>query len=135
MYKAYNMSNKFRAYNVISKTMSEEFTFTDWDGYYFIPEGWDKNEMEIMQCTDLLDKNGKEIYQGDIIRCYTKSSKEIVYNHEVKLPHFYREIWSHKKIEDEYGINSYPADPGEKCDGIEVIGNIYENPELLIRTE
>ena len=81
------------------------------------------------QFTGLLDKNGKEIWGGDIIKCYCKGLIEVAINaHEVKLPDFYREVWSSKVCDDGMWL---PADIGEICGAVEVIGNIYSNPELL----
>ena len=80
------------------------------------------DEIELMQSTGLRDKNGKEVFVGDIIKC-TRGCLHEVY------------------IEKEYG--------GTYCGGMpavylkdlregyawteheEIIGNIYENPELL----
>lgn len=83
--------------------------------------------MPLMQYTGLKDKNGKEIYEGDIIRWRIDDFEE----------------WT--KFQIVWG-NDYPAfeiNPCEfeECNGLqfitsiegecEVIGNIYENPELL----
>ncbi len=87
-------------------------------------------EYSAMQYTGLKDKNGKEIYEGDILRHYNEFAslgepKEFV--REVKWDTYYGAGWnfglSYKDGEKRW---SYPQ-PGD-C---EVIGNIYENPELL----
>lgn len=80
------------------------------------------NEIELMQSTGLLDKNGKEVFVGDIVKC-TRGC-----HHEVYL----------KK---EYGGTFIGGMPAIYLKGIkegyawteaeEIIGNIYENPELL----
>lgn len=72
-------------------------------------------DMEWLQFTGLTDKNGKEIYEGDIIESdYDKKVRfEVLY----KLGGF----WCQK------GGISFPLSIYE----FEVIGNIYENPEIL----
>ena len=72
-------------------------------------------ECEIMQYTGLKDKNGKEIYEGDILQMDTPSGRK-----------FYLVVqW--KVFLDRCGW-----DIGEEsCKFYEVIGNKFENPELL----
>lgn len=72
----------------------------------------------VMQYTGLKDKNGKEIYEGDI--CFAES-KEYPRNKQV--------IWNEELARFEF---DYPLGKSLlSTDSIEVIGNIYENPELL----
>ncbi|HEU7697084.1 TPA: hypothetical protein VWD15_000671 [Streptococcus pneumoniae] len=82
----------------------------------------DMKEYELMQSTGLKDKNGKEVFVGDIIKC-TRGCPHEVY------------------LEKEYGGTYIGGMPAIYLKGIregyawteheEIIGNIYENPELL----
>jgi len=75
----------------------------------------------IMQFTGLHDKNGKEIYEGDILGCGGKKPYE--YIHEVKL------IVNDSNIRYDYGYSHEHNFPAPHW--VEIIGNIHENPELL----
>lgn len=78
----------------------------------------DWNELDnIMQYTGLKDKHGKEIYEGDIVT-------DGAYNYTVV---FYGGAWV-ARLDCESGSyhSLYPASVNR-----EVIGNIYENAELL----
>lgn len=94
----------------------------------------DSKDGVIMQCTGLKDKNGKLIYEGDIVRNITgtytftgviKFGKYTVSNSINQG--FYVE-WS-KKYEDLFRNDLlYWL---EKVEGLRIIGNIYENGDLL----
>ena len=76
------------------------------------------NDVEFMQYTGLKDKNGKEIYEGDIFHI---GSKKILYVVEwIDCGLKGRQIKNISWI----GLDYWKDD-------IEVIGNIYENPELM----
>lgn len=89
------------------------------DGITFMRKA---DEIELMQSTGLLDKNGKEVFVGDIVKC-TRGC-----HHEVYL-------------EKEYGGTFIGGMPAIYLKGIEegyawteaeeIIGNIYENKNLL----
>ena len=116
---------KFRAWHKEKKIMGEVlgidilhkeifFSNEDVDCY----EHTDFKDIELMQYTGLKDKNNKEIYEGDIFHI---GSKKILYVVEwIDCGLKGRQIKNKSWI----GLDYWKDD-------IEVIGNIYENPELL----
>lgn len=79
----------------------------------------------IMQFTGLLDKNGKEVYEGDIVECQIRN----------RMTHKGEVLWDQGSamfriqfINENGGISWSAYRSDLKC---KVIGNIYENPELL----
>lgn len=95
---------------------------------------------ELQFCTGLKDKNGKLIYEGDILDLYVSSKK--LYRYEVKYEIGSFMLVSQDEIFDFPNVwndNVYPLSQlyyeyqnEENCiDECEIIGNVYENPELL----
>jgi len=91
-----------------------------------------KNEgMTLMQYTGLKDKNGKEIYEGDVVNVFDwgiKSSDRIIGTGVVE--------WSNEQMGWEIYSKSEGYIVEDRFDlfckaTFEVIGNIYENPELI----
>lgn len=77
----------------------------------------------LMQCTGIKDKNGKLIYEGDI--CRNANTDEIVsVDWHGTFASF---VWSKPKYAKIYDFGEL----FRAYDYYEVIGNIYENPELL----
>lgn len=109
--------------------MNDRFKFRCWDDYN--REMLDLQEQDtnpynisdfaqhnIMQCTGLKDKNGKLIYEGDILQ-------------QPQLPHKVVCEW----YKDGFWLNGFMNGAKRELRNMhnwyEVIGNIYENKELL----
>ena len=88
-------------------------------GYLLSNNDEEYDEYRIMQYTGLKDKYGVEIYEGDIV-ISQDGTGGLVYKHIVEWNEFYKRF--EPMGEDEAHFNR------ESC---EIIGNIYENPELL----
>ena len=85
------------------------------------------DDIELMQYTGLKDKHGKEIYEGDILRVILEKSSAIG---EVKYDERTFECINDSfDMEDPQSVICDILD--YRTDLIEVIGNIYETPELL----
>lgn len=94
----------------------------DWNEDYFNTEYWWRVIPETVgQFTGLLDKNGKEIYEGDIVRerwnNYTPIYQNAIYM-----------AYNVDKINDPYVSTQFNVIWRNGC---EVIGNIHDNPKLL----
>lgn len=86
------------------------------------------NDIHLMQSTGLKDKNGKEIFEGDII---TNGMDVVdVRNHETLG--FYTLV-NGREVFFGHGtsIEEFEEDIEGFTEIVEIIGNIYENPELL----
>lgn len=123
---------KYRSYgrpNAIIEGMQNLYTFEETENGYInvkVDKGWlafvKKEDLKIMQCTGLKDKNDKFIYEGDIIKCSYGSEFAIGV-----IEWDSEELQFALKIEDDF----YSIRQKSKFDIIEILGNIYENPELL----
>ena len=119
---------KFRDYDMDNKTMR-----------YFDMDGYDRQEHDawgnIMQYTGLKDKNGVEIYEGDILQFNTGTGRGFGEdNKDVVLPPVEFGTFYAKDV-DLYKYNGFHIDGAsihyKLTFGCTVIGNIYQHPSLL----
>lgn len=141
------MIPKFRAYHKKSKKMlnvfaidfsyesveievpnAEEYIPTDMIQLDVAVEE-DLSKVELMQSTGLKDKNGKEIFEGDILdfivyNFYDGSDKRLKGKTIYKYASFILQTLNTK---EEYDLFRVLLDDEE----VEILGNIYENPDLI----
>ena len=122
------MIPRYRAWDSWRKRMSVvDRIYIDTEGvrlYDDFGEYWRNfRDIELMQSTGLRDKNGKEIFEGDILDY--KGRKALVRWHGSYASFIYRFVDELQNRNTEWKP-LYLA--YMKC---EIIGNIYENPELL----
>lgn len=111
IYYPYGMGSEVKEDHVIKDTIKGVAYFID--------------PATLCQCTGLKDKNKKLIWENDIIRHYNDQSKQEQYDAGII---FWDEEYARYKRSSEYDNKNYIVD--RKCK-YEVIGSIFDNPELL----
>ena len=136
------MRPKFRAWDKHGQKMFANDELIIWNSFIYANDGkklscdylkgWSIDEEYLMQSTGLFDKNGKEIFEGDVISTYTDN---LVIKRD-NLLGFYVELDEERNhfaetVDIEY-LDLFAKDFGA---AVQIIGNIYENPELLEEKE
>lgn len=113
---------KFRAWNKKDKVMVDVAAINFGpSGLWSLIEDADDAELqlednyELMQYTGLKDKNGREIYEGDIVKNEYGKVMEVQYDPRSAA----------------FGVGDYYFGTIGSGKTLEVIGNIFDNPELL----
>lgn len=120
---------KFRAWDGQQMSYGKEERFDDMIAWRF--HHFNDDNIILMQYTGLKDKNGKEIYEGDIVN-FSNGNMMGTFNANSEVKFLdgcfmieindgwdeWDELWHYTKHWD-----------------VEVIGNIYENPHLLGKNE
>lgn len=131
------MLPKFRAWLKKEQKMDNYIDHISWleDELYCIGDGItymvSAEDLELMQSTGLVDKNGKEIFDGDIVRTtrFLGRADEIGGFYEYEKDY----VGVVKVLEGSWVIDTgiVAVRLWSEIDESEVLGNIYENPELL----
>lgn len=124
------MAPKFRAWLKEEKRMTDvhEMTFIDGEVYLIsdITGFYAYEEFKLMQSTGLKDENGREIYEGDVVRyecCFESYVEEVIYDDK------HCNFGTIDKDEKTFSFDVLISDFDVDC--FEVVGNKYENLELL----
>ena len=121
---------KFRAWD---KNVSRVFDVQsmDWKNkvcWVIKPQGHSIIDPILMQYTGLKDKNGKEIYEGDVVKTmmhYADDDGNPVNGQETT----FEVKWVENNGSQYVGLSLFPCDDIHQ---LEIIGNIYENKDLLV---
>lgn len=122
---------KFRAWDKISQKMK------DWDYIQLnCSFGWLFESYAVaMQFTGLLDRLGKEIYEGDIVKMYIFDNSLIPLEIITSVSFYEGTFTVIKMNEEPLSLRDSIFLSNKTKQGIEIIGNVYSNPELLNNKE
>lgn len=153
---------KFRAWDVREKKMFTNDQLIIWSGNVYANDnsklkvdnlkGWNIDEKYLMQSTGLKDKNGKEIFEGDVVELhrFTKNYHKngglyegeetlvgaVIYGYTVDDIKYFGKVyppsWLFKNRYRELDFSDFS---GIHEESFKVIGNIYQNPELIEKVE
>ncbi len=115
------MKPKFRAWFKAEKIMSNVNKLDFYNGVIDVLsfEAIEIEKVVLMQSTGLKDKNGKEIFEGDIVELYGETILPVLFEDGCFGTRFLSGITPLMAIGSEF---------------IKILGNIYEHPELLKQT-
>ena len=124
----------FKAKRVDNGEWVQGYLYGIWEKRYIlwemtndIPDMIEVDPSTICQCTGLKDKNGKLIWENDIVNCLAEECCGYIGWNEDEAGFYFNVLLEDGTYEEEH-IYDY-------VDCMDVIGNIFDNPELLGRND
>ena len=125
------MRPKFRAWDIHGQKMFANDELIIWNGNVYANDskkltcynlkGWSIDDEYLMQSTGLFDRNGKEIFEGDIVQ-FSDSLYTVFYD--------IKEGSYRLKPHDDRWVIDYMSNFSSD-ESFEIVGNVYENKEQL----
>lgn len=124
----------FKAKRVDNGEWVQGYLYGIWEKKYIlwgmtndIPNMIEVDSSTICQCTGLRDKNGNLIWENDVVGFWDAYSTE---NGQAEMDCIGKVVWDDETISFQV-TNRLSAESYEVLDECSVIGNIFDNPELL----
>ena len=127
-FRAWDTTNKEIFKDTFAITESGQVVVVDQSSVFVSPDYVFVDNLVIMQSTGLFDRNNKEIFEGDII---TNGKDVMCMKRHNTLGFYVEQKGKVEFIADSAVLEDFEEDAKEIADILEIIGNIYENPELL----
>lgn len=124
----------FKAKRIDNGEWVQGYLYGIWEKRYIlwgmtndIPDMIEVDQSTICQCTGLTDKNGQKIWENDVVGFWDTYSTE---NGQAEADCIGKVVWDDETISFQV-TNRLSAESYEVLDECGVIGNIFDNPELL----
>lgn len=120
-----NRNMTFRVWDNVNKKIIKDFALLGDDGFGLTDDEPFSNDLVLMQCTGLKDKDGMEIFEGDLLK----------QNFENEMGSFSEATGVIEWCPHHAGMEAVIRTNGERTgfsigEDCRVIGNLFENPEL-----